>query len=132
MGKKFDGTFFFSIDGERWELEPGHVIWAGTFKGQFSSPDPVWEGTNWDCPGITENEDGKSQDSSGYCIVTDSDGDKAWASWKGRTEIKAGEVSGMAQWRGGTGKFAGINGHLTYSGKVNPNGQGSAKVDGDY
>ena len=48
----------------------------------------------------------------------------------GRTEIKEGEISGKAIWRGGTGKFAQINGPLTYMGKVNPSGQGSAKIEG--
>jgi len=131
MGAKFEGTFFFSIDGERWELEPGHVVWLGTWKGQFSNPDGFMNGASWECPGITENKEGKSQASSGYLIATDSDGDKAWAEWKGRVEIKEGKVTGMASWRGGTGKFDKIKGHLTYSGEVKDTG-GSAKVEGSY
>jgi hypothetical protein len=132
MGAKFEGTFFFSIDGERWELEPGQVVWLGTFKGQFHNPGGFMDGATWVCAGITENDDGKSQASDGYLIATDSKGDKAWATWTGRAEITAGEISGKAIWRGGTGEYAGINGPLTYKGEVNPTGQGSAKVDGDY
>ena len=132
MGAKFEGTFFFSIDGTRHELEPGHVVWLGTFKGQFFNPGGFMHDTTWDCPGITENKDGKSQASCGYLIVTDSDGDKAWAEWKGRLEIKEGKISGMASWRGGAGKFNGISGPLTYEGNVKPTGQGSAKVEGNY
>ncbi len=56
---------------------------------------------------MTGTEDGKLSYGTGYCVQTDADGDVWWLTWTGEP--------GATEWTlaGGTGKFAGAQGHGT-------------------
>ncbi len=135
MNGTFKGTFGWTSEGRSFESGERSVIWVGTFSGPFSnvSPGGFMDGTSWVCLGTTENQDDITQASNGELIVTDPDGSKACATWTGRREIKAGEISGRGRWTRGSGKWTGITGEMTYTGKaILGTQQGSLLIEGDW
>jgi len=67
------------------------------------------------CPLANDRAKGVSN-VHGYCIVTDSDGDKAFMAWKCRSPQLGARCEGEFQWIGGTGKFMGLTGNNTFNG----------------
>jgi hypothetical protein len=114
-----DGTYRgkFGVQGYGTinELEKGHIFFVGGFKGVFFNDiaGGFMDRTSVDCPGVNDIVNGVSLGNNGYCIVTDKDGDKAFAVWKGK-DMTSNVGGGDFQWTGGTGKFAGIKGNNTY------------------
>ncbi len=112
---KYRGTFGNWGVGTVHELEKGHVFFVGEFSGVFFNDvaNGFIDKTSVSCPGVNDLVNGVSLANSGYCIVTDKDGDKAYLVWKGKgTGPNVG--GGDFQWTGGTGKYAGIKGNNTY------------------
>ena len=68
----------------------------------------------WNCPGLTEVVDGKMTTNGGLCTLTDQAGEKIFANWNGGGAL-GGEFAGELTFSGGTGKYEGLTGGLTFS-----------------
>jgi len=112
---KYRGMFSAWGVGAVHEIEKGHVFFLGEFDGVFFNDvaNGFIDKTAVKCPGANDIVEGLSMGNHGYCVVTDKDGDKAFAVWKGR-DTRPNVGGGDFQWTGGTGKFAGIKGNNTY------------------
>lgn len=112
---KYRGMFGARGSGTVYELEKGHIFFVGGFSGVFFNDvaNGFIDKSSVECPGVNDIVDGLSIENHGYCIVTDKDGDKAFAVWKGKdTRPSVGE--GDFQWTGGIGKYSGIKGNNAY------------------
>jgi hypothetical protein len=114
---KYTGKFGFQASGQPYELEKGHVFWVGVAHGVFFNDvaDGFLDKTEVTCPDVEDIGNGVIVAEHGYCVVTDTDGDKAFLVWQGKG-TGPGAGAGTAQWTGGTGKFAGLQGNQTYRG----------------
>jgi hypothetical protein len=131
----YKGTFGWDSTGKAFEMDDGRVIFVGEFTGALSNEagKGFMHGTSWACPGITENLNDVSQGGNGYCIVTDTDGDKAFLTWTGKEKNKKAVHSGTFQWTGGTGKYSGLKGDNTYKGRtILPTQQGYNVHEGEW
>ena len=113
---KYTGKFGNVLTNQTYELEKGHVYNVQTGHGVFFNDvaGGFIDKADVVCPGVTDTVDGIIRAGSGYCIVTDGDGDKAFLVWQGKGTAP-GSGGGTFQWTGGTGKFLGIQGNNTYS-----------------
>ena len=111
----YRGSFGAQGAGTLHELEEGHIFFVGGFNGVFLSDNSggFLDRTQVLCPGVNDIVNGLSQGLHGYCIITDEDGDKAFAKWSGVDETP-GVGGGPFEWTGGTGKYAGITGDNTF------------------
>ena len=111
----YRGSFGAQGAGTMHELEEGHIFFVGGFNGVFinDATDGFIDKTQVICPGVNDIVDGLSQGLHGYCIVTDEDGDKAFAKWSG-VDDTPNVGGGEFQWIGGTGKYTGITGNNTF------------------
>ena len=112
---KYRGMFGASAVGKSHEIEKGHVFFVGTFSGVFfnDAANGFLDKSVVECPGVNDIVNGLSIVNHGYCVVTDKDGDKAFAVWKGK-DTSPNVGGGDFQWTGGTGKYSGIKGNNTY------------------
>ena len=112
---KFRGMFGARGTGTTQEIEKGHVFFVGAFSGVFFNDvaNGFMDKSSVECPGVNDIVNGLSIANHGYCIVTDKDGDKAFAVWKGQ-DTSPNVGGGNFQWTGGTGKYSGIKGNNTY------------------
>ncbi|MCH7553011.1 MAG: hypothetical protein IIC82_03315 [Chloroflexi bacterium] len=111
---KFTGHFGFYSVGQIFEIEEGHLFWVGEFTGTFfnDAGSGVMHQASTKCPSSNDIYGGVGH-AQGYCIVTDSDGDKAFLSWN--CEGPAGkQCDGTFDWTAGTGKYTGIQGKNTF------------------
>jgi hypothetical protein len=91
---------------------------------------------------ITEEEDvvvsdisGNTASARGYAVPVLANGDKVFVHFQGITTLKdTVPVSFHGTWSftGGTGKLKGIKGSGTYKGRDNPDGSGTADIEGKY
>jgi hypothetical protein len=83
------------------------------------------------CPYTLEVVSGAGT-AQGSCAWGDAEGDKVFTSWTGSL-TPAGELSGMNQITGGTGKFKGIQGKAPFQCKaLNDKGQWTCKQQFEY
>ena len=111
----YRGSFGAQGAGTLHELEEGHIFFVGGFNGVLLNDNSggFLDRTQVLCPGVNDIVNGLSQGLHGYCIITDEDGDKAFAKWSGVDETP-GVGGGPFEWTGGTGKYAGITGDNTF------------------
>jgi hypothetical protein len=114
---------FFAV-GKVSEIEKGHAYWVGEYAGVFFNDKdgkslfdhagvkcPAWEYLDFNAKSIKEG---------GFCVVTDLDGDKAFATFQG-SGIPS-HSNGTWEWTGGTGKYTEIKGGgYTYTGNLSVN-----------
>ena len=112
---KYTGKFGNVLTNQTYELEKGHVYNVQTGHGVFFNDvaGGFIDKADVVCPGVTDTVDGIIRAGSGYCIVTDGDGDKAFLSYqlKGITPTSN---EGTFQWTGGTGKYTGLQGNNVF------------------
>ena len=131
----YSGRFSWSTHGKTVEMAPGHEVFSGKFAGVFNNDEGkgFLHESSWVCPGVNETKNDVTQSGKGYCLVTDTDGDKAFLSWGGGKATKPGKANGKFEWTGGTGKYAGITGSNTYSGTfILPTSEGYSDLKGDW
>jgi hypothetical protein len=107
----YSGVFGWHFVGEA-EGAQGNVIWGGVATGTFRNDagSGFLHAALVKCSSAgTVSKEWAPRD-GGECVATDSDGDKAFASWKCTDCPTKGEF----HWLGGTGKYAGIKGRNTY------------------
>ncbi len=111
----YRGTLGARATGTTHEIDKGHVFFVGAFSGVFFNDvaNGFMDKSSVECPGVNDIVNGLSIGNHGYCIVTDKDGDKAFAVWKGK-DTSPNVGGGDFQWTGGTGKYSGIKGNNTY------------------
>jgi hypothetical protein len=112
---KYTGKFGGQGLGQPYELEKGHVFWVGRALGVFFNDvaDGFLDKSAVTCPTAMDIVDGVIAAYHGYCVMTDKDGDKAFAVWQGKGTAP-GSAAGTFQWTGGTGKFVGLQGNNTF------------------
>ncbi len=129
---KFTSKFGWYSKGQMVEVGPEHVFFVGEFGGtNFNDKgNGFMDKSSVVCPGAMDINKGM-HDGHGYCIVTDNDGDKAFAVWKCTgAELCKGDF----QWTGGTGKYKGISGNNSFYAQVGIGGtpQGYSIWDGEW
>jgi len=115
---KVTGEFGWFGVGKAQEIEKGHVYWVGEFSGTFfndKGPGSLFHRAGVKCPAFNDvdlnNKKGKA---GGYCVITDTDGDQAYLSWRSEGDTVTGP--GTFDYTGGTGKYKGISGANTFVG----------------
>ncbi len=107
----YSGVFGWHFVGEGDGAE-GSSIWGGVATGTFRNDvgSGFLHGALVKCSSAgTFSKDWPPRD-GGECVATDSDGDKAFLTWKCTECPTRGEFA----WLGGTGKYSGIKGRNTY------------------
>jgi hypothetical protein len=112
---KYTGKFGSQVVGQNYELDKGHVFFVGITHGVFFNDiaGGFIDKTEVTCPGVNDVVDGISRGGSGYCTVTDKDGDKAFLIYQGKG-TGVGTSEGTFQWTGGTGKYTGLQGNNVF------------------
>ncbi len=104
--------------GQAYEIGTGHVFFVGKFDFVFlnDAAGGFLDKTQWTCPGVNDIVNGLqvAATTRGYCIATDKDGDKLFGSWTVTKVTGPGAGEGKVQYIGGTGKYSGIQGNMTY------------------
>ncbi len=116
------GHFGWFGVGKAHQIEEGHFYWVGEFSGTFFSDQGaggLFHLAGIKCPAwydLDLNNDRAT--AGGYCIVTDIDGDQAYATWVNATRGTApgSPGPGTFTFTGGTGKYAGISGKNRFVG----------------
>ena len=98
--------------GDTIAVTEDHLVWGGVAPGSLrnESGNGFLHGAACTCTFAGEFRKDVITRNSGDCVATDRDGDKVAMAWKCTTCPAAGEF----EWTGGTGKYAGIQGHGTY------------------
>jgi hypothetical protein len=115
--------------GDIYEIGKGHAFFVGKYDLVIFNDvaGGFLDKTEWTCPGVSDIVGGITTQAGGYCVGTDKDGDKLFSSWQGKG-TGPGSGEGTFDWTGGTGKYAGIQGHNTYRGGGIGNTMGFANV----
>lgn len=112
------GQFGLTGVGQTIEIEPGHIYWLGQYTGTFFSDQGekgLLDRAGVKCPSWADIDiTNKKIIESGYCIMTDVNGDKAIASYQGSGAPP--HTTGTWNWKSGTGKYKDIKGANTYGG----------------
>ena len=113
---QFSGKFGWWAVGKVYQLGTDQIYWNGEFNGTFFNDAGAGflHGSSWVCPGYNELRGGVSLGSGGRCVVTDMDGDRMFVTWEGARGSVPMKFNGTAQFVGGTGKYAGIQGRQTF------------------
>ena len=128
----YSGQFGWASSGTAFEMEEGRTIWVGSYGGAFfnDTGKGFLHNSSSVCVGYSDIVNGHF-DSHGYCVMTDTDGDKAFATWTGTGDYP--NLSGPFQWTGGTGKYTGINGDNMFWGVFIPGtDQGYVRWEGKW
>ena len=101
--------------GDIREVGKDHLYWEGTFYGMWFNDENrgFLHLTHWVCAGITDIKDGR-QNLNAFCTATDRDGDQITTLAKGRGAEGGFDDVGMHSLTGGSGKYAGIEGTITW------------------
>ena len=114
------GQFGFFGVGKAYEIEKGHFYWVGEFSGTFfndKGEKSLLDHAGVKCPAWQDFDfNSKKSTAGGYCIMTDVDGDHAYATWKNTGNTVRGP--GTWEWTGGTGKYKEIKGDNTFVGNT--------------
>jgi hypothetical protein len=98
------------------EVGKNHVYANGAFFGMWFNDEGkgFLDRTQWVCVFINDLADGRSSSDDAYCTATDGDGDQISMTAKARSPKEGFELAGMHTIRRGTGKYAGIEGGITF------------------
>jgi hypothetical protein len=111
--------------GKAYEIEKGHVYWVGDYAGTFfndKGEKSLIDHAGFKCPAWGDIDfNNKKLKEGGVCVMTDLDGDRAYASFQGAGI--PGHSNGTWEWTGGTGKYKEIKGSNTYEGHLTANWQ---------
>lgn len=113
----FTAKFGWNSAGKTYEMEKNRLFWVGDFSGTLFNDKPggFMDRAAVSCPGTNDIRlDGQTSSAQGNCIVTDAQGDKAFASWWAKGPFP-GPFQGEFTWTGGAGKFTGIKGTSKFS-----------------
>lgn len=116
----FTAKFGWNSTGKTFEMDKGRLYWVGEFTGTLFNDKAggIMDHAAVACPGTNDVRlDGQISSAQGNCIVTDAQGDKAFASWWSKGPFP-GPFSGEFTWTGGTGKYAGIKGTSKFSAMI--------------
>lgn len=112
------GIASFQAKGEARNHKPAVMVWNGSFVGASVTDarrGPL-HSSGWDCTGDVLAQDGTVFRSGGFCLVTDVDGDTVNVLWeRTNTPGPATEILTKGTYLSGSGKYAGIKGHYTFS-----------------
>ena len=105
----------WSTEAQLKDLGNKHAVSTGTYWG--TSFNDAGRGflhkMAWSCPGTTIIS-GDSYVLHGYCVLTDSDGDKIYGTSEGKGPAEGLDLVGVVTYESGTGKYLGIQGSHTY------------------
>jgi len=123
---KVTGEFGWMGIGKAYPIEKGHFFWLGEFSGTFFNDKgmgSLFHRAGVKCPAYNDTDtNNKKSRLSGYCTITDHDGDQAYLRWKAEGDPdKPG--SGTFEYTGGTGKYQAISGSNTFVGFTQVNWQ---------
>ena len=129
------GVAAFQAKGDVKEYKPGVVVWVGSFVGVSMAEGrkgPL-HNSGWECTGETAIQEGKVYRSGGFCLVTDPEGDTINLLWE-RTDVPGGaaEAKTKGTYLSGTGKYTGIQGHYTFSCRLNGAMANCSITGGEY
>jgi hypothetical protein len=117
------GQFGWSSVGKSYEIEKGHSYWVGEYSGTFfndKGEQNLLDHAGVKCPAWGDFDlNNKKIKEGGVCIMTDLDGDRAYATFQG-AGIPS-HTKGTWEWTGGTGKYKEIKGSNTYAGSLSVN-----------
>ena len=112
------GQFGVLGTGKAHEIEKGHFYWVGDYSGTFFSDKGekgLLDHVGVKCPAWSDTDtNSKKVKEGGYCVMTDLDGDHAYATFQGMGT--PAHTTGTWEWTGGTGKYKEIKGSNTYTG----------------
>jgi hypothetical protein len=114
--QKFVGTAGWVGLVKNYELEKGHFYSAGEFRNNYFSAKGeggLLNGASGRCPAVGEvDTNAKTVKFTGYCIVSDADGDKLYYKWQDEGDLAT--QRGAYEYVGGSGKYQAIRGSGTY------------------
>lgn len=120
---KVQGEFGWFGVGTAHQIEEGHFYWVGEFSGTFfndKGEGSLFHRAGVKCPAYNDiNFNSGKSNAAGYCVITDTDGDKAFLSWSNEGNTVSGP--GTFEYTGGTGKYEGISGKNTFVGVTQVN-----------
>jgi hypothetical protein len=133
----FTGKFSGEGAGDPYEIGKGHVFFVGHFNFVLlnDAAGGFLDKTFWTCPGVNDVVNGvqDAAQTKGYCIATDKEGDKLFSSWQVTKVTGPGAGEGKFQYIGGTGKYSGIQGNVSYGyAFIGKTPAFSAVVQGDW
>ena len=101
--------------GEIREVGKNHLYWGGTFYGVWFNDESrgFLHQAFWQCVYSNDISDGRAS-GTGFCTATDADGDQISTVPKGRGPEEGFDEIGMHSLTSGTGKYAGIQGSITW------------------
>ena len=122
---KVTGEFGWFGVGKAHQIEKGYFYWVGEFSGTFfndKGQGSLFHRAGVKCPAFFDADvNNKKGKAAGYCIITDTDGDQAYATWQNAGDTVRGP--GTFEYTGGTGKYKGISGSNTFVGVTQVNWQ---------
>ncbi len=122
---KAEGEFGWLGTGKAYQIEEGHIYWVGEFTGTFfndKGKGSLFHRAGVKCPAYNDLDfNNKTSSASGYCIITDTDGDQAYLNWSGAGDTVV--ANGTFKYTGGTGKYEGSKGSNTFVGVTQVNWQ---------
>ena len=116
------GQFGWFGVGKAYQIEEGHYYWVGEFSGTFFSDKGaggLFHLAGVKCPAYNDLDlNNNRRKAGGYCIITDFDGDQAYATWENASmsATPGTPVPGTFTFTGGTGKYSGISGKNKFFG----------------
>jgi len=121
-----EGEFGWFGVGTAHQIEENHFFWVGEFSGTFFNDKGVgslFHRAGVKCPASFDaNFNTNTAKASGYCVISDSEGDQAYLSWSNEGTPAAGSNNpGTFEYTGGTGKYEGITGGGTFVGVTEVN-----------
>jgi hypothetical protein len=129
----YGGLYGWTVSSTVQQLEEGHVYTQDLYRGTFfnDAGEGFLHESSWVCFGISDVAD-EAGDASGYCVMTDTADDTAFAVWEGRIDPSIG-FTGQFQWTGGTGKYAGMTGNNTFEALViGSSSEGRGLITGEW
>lgn len=118
----FAAKFGWNSTGKTFEMGKDRLYWVGEFTGTLFNDRTggIMDHAAVTCPGTNDIRlDGATSSAQGNCIVTDAEGDKAFATWWSKGPFP-GPFQGEFTWTGGTGKYTGIKGVSRFSAMMTP------------
>ena len=120
---KVAGEFGWFGVGKAHQIEKGHFYWVGEFSGTFFSDKGkggLLHRAGVKCPAFFDADyNNKRHRGGGYCVMSDPDGDQAYASWQNEGDTIVGP--GTFTFTGGTGKYQNISGKNSFVGVTQVN-----------
>lgn len=117
------GEFGWFGVGTAHQIEEGHFYWVGEFSGTFFNEEgegSLFHRAGIKCPAFFDVDTNADIGiAGGYCVISDAEGDRAFAKWESTGTIARGP--GTFTYTGGTGKYQGIKGTYNFVGATQVN-----------